>query len=101
MPTLVPNRTEIEAHLEFLFGDAGDLHDGLIEIAYGIGKIDRARHYEVGELAEAARFAAEVNANRANVYVAPALRKPSIRRNRRTGKAAVLGTGVLWSDLDE
>jgi hypothetical protein len=101
MPVLAPDRAEIEAHLEFLFGDAGDLHDGLIEVAYGIGKPDRARHYRVDELAEAARFAAEVNASGANVYVGAALRKPSIRKNKRTGKGGVLGVGALWADIDE
>src|SRR5947207_1460581 len=78
---LVPNITDISAHLHALFSP-GFVHaypDAWIEIAYGFaatgGKINGAQNYSAFELKKAAEFAAAKNAAGFNIYVGPALRR--------------------------
>ena len=102
-----PDQAIIRRHLDVLTETAvgSDLHDGLVEIAWGTfdpaaGRplIDHARLFALGEIDQAVALAARVNAVGNQVYVGAALRKPETARNRRTGKSSFYGSFFAWTD---
>lgn len=106
--TLSPDKKVMTDFLEHLFGGYLDgLHDGLIEISHVQNQGDkpneywRSRLFGTDEIEDAVNFAAEMNAQRRNLYVAPALRHPDADRNKRASKDQVMGTVILWCEWDD
>ena len=94
-----------QAFLDFAFGNFDGT--GLIEIAHSGndgGAINRARLFPntAEGRAEAARFAAERNAEPGvNLYFAPSLRLDTAPRGKRARKTDVLGSPLVWADFDD
>jgi hypothetical protein len=102
-----PNPAKAREFLDAAFGAVEAAYPGaLIEIAYGWpGKsaITRARLFEntADGRREAAEFAARVTLDeQTSVYFAPSLRKPGTERAKRSKKADVLGSPLVWADFD-
>jgi hypothetical protein len=100
MTHLHPDLDAMTAHLMHLHGDQ---LVGLVEIAWTDreGALSLARLFDLGELDEAAEFAAERNAEGANVYCGAALRRETTRRDKRAGDADFLAASAYWVDLDD
>jgi hypothetical protein len=106
--SLTPSRDAMRQFLNHLFGGYLDgLHDGLIEISHVENQGDkpierwRSKLFGTDEIEDAVDFASAMNAQRYNVYVAPALRHPDADRNKRASKDQVMGTVVLWCEWDD
>ena len=101
-----PNIDDMVRHLEHLFGELPASAEGLIELGYTQAAaphpLNRAKHFDIGELLELATEAAELNAvPGVNVYIGPGLRKATTRRNTRTGAADIIAVPAVWADLDD
>lgn len=101
----VPEAACAAAFLEWAFADTPP--DALIEIAYSGadgGAIRFGRLFEntpEGRDAAAA-FAAETTRQEGrNVYYAPALRRSTADRSKRSRKTDVLGSWLAWADFDD
>jgi hypothetical protein len=105
-PILKPNIDDMVRHLEHLFGELPACAEGLIELGYTQAAaphpLNRAKHFDIGDLLELAAEAAELNAvPGVNVYVGPGIRKAATRRNTRTGAADIAAVPAVWADLDD
>src|SRR5262245_22474783 len=100
MPHPEPDEAIIRQYLELLISPAigTPLEDGLIEIAYGQAKPDKARLFTLGDLGQIATFAARVNRAGHQVWVGPALRRPGTHPGKRTGKPAFYASHLAWVD---
>lgn len=102
---LQPDHSMIQSHLTFMFGDA---LDGRFEIT-GCDPQTRkpsarfSRTFDVGDIDEAARYAAEINATPGcNVYFTPALLDNDTPAERHRGSDKdVMATLCVWGDLDD
>jgi hypothetical protein len=103
---LAPDAAQMHAHIEHLFGDAGD---GLIELAWneaGTNEVRKAWSYEntPNDRAQlvAMACAAGVNARPGqNVYVGAALRRPGMPKGKRASDGDVIALPALYADFDE
>jgi hypothetical protein len=95
-----PDEAEIRRHLELLIAPAigSPLQDGLVEIAYGLNKPNKARLFELDDLSQIAEFAARVNRAGHHIWVGMALRLPTWPRAERGTKAAFYGSHFAWMD---
>ena len=91
---LEPDEAVIRQHLEALVAPAvaGPLADGLLEIAYGTTKPNKAHLFPLSDLHQAVEFAARVNRVGNQVYAGMAVRKPGTPIGKRSGKAAFYGS---------
>jgi hypothetical protein len=96
-----PDEVVIRQHLEALVAPAigTSFDDGLIEIAYGRSKPDKAHLFQLAELHLAVEFAARVNRAGHQTWVGAALRKPGSPIGKRTGKKQFYAS--FWSWLDD
>jgi hypothetical protein len=97
---LEPNPEHMQRHLAFLFGDAREYDDGLIEIAVRTDKGWRSRLFGTDELDQAVRYAAAENAAGWNVYVGQALRLPDTPPMGRASDSDHYATTAAYVDLD-
>lgn len=99
-----PNKTDIKRHIEWLIEPArGDYDDALFEIAYdaGQGHCNASRLFDFGQVDDAVEFAARVNADGKNAYIAAALKLPDTDRSERSsGKDFYVATAVPI-DIDD
>lgn len=105
-PPFHPNIDDMALHLAHLFGSLPASATGLIELGYTNAAaphpLNKARHFELGDLLELAAEAAELNATPGvNAYVGPGIRKATTRRNTRTGAADIIALPAVWADLDD
>ena len=101
-----PNTDDMVRHLSHLFGSLPASAEGLIELGFTQAAaphpLNRAKHFELGDLLELAAEAAELNATPGvNVYLGPGIRKATTRRNTRTGAADIMALPAVWADLDD
>jgi hypothetical protein len=109
-PTLVPNRADMRAHVEHLFGGYLDgHHDGRLELAWTDTMPDAAGRYRLAHAAffgtdqfdelvdEAVRRNAQ---SMCNVYIGAALRHPHTAPFGRARDDDFGAATVLWCDLD-
>lgn len=100
---LEPNRDAIKAHLQALFRPVQEEYpDGLIEIAHGPVKPDRASHFAVTDrgIEEAAAFAFNRTSEGQNVYVGVNPRKRTTKWNVRSEDDDVEIAFWHFADLD-
>jgi hypothetical protein len=102
---LQPNHAMLLDHLSFMFGDA---LDGRFEItgcdpATGKPSPRFTRTFDLGDIDEAASYAAEINsAPGCNVYFTPALLSDSTPASLyRSSAKDVTATFYVWADLDD
>ena len=97
---MVP-RTRVIEHFLHLYTKGSD-RTAYFELAWSdeSGKPSHARLFSVRDTAEAAEFAARINAAGHNVYVGGALRRPTASRNRRGSQRDVLQATAVWADFD-
>lgn len=98
-----PNRDAMKTHLEALFAPAREYYpDGLIEIAHGPVKPDKAAHFAVTEkgVDEAVAFALNRNAEGQNVYVGVNPRKRTTKWGVRSDDDDVEISFWHFADLD-
>lgn len=100
LPDLTPNTEHMGQHLKFLFGDAREYDDGLLEIAVRTDKGWRSRLFGTDELDAATRYAAAENAAGWNVYVGQALRLPDTPPVGRASDSDHYATTAAYVDLD-
>jgi predicted P-loop ATPase len=98
---LAPNTDNMRGHLAFLFGDAREFDDGLIEIAVRTAHGWQSRLFGTDEINAAAAWAAQENAKGSNVYVGAALRDPDAPPFGRASDADHYATTAAYVDLDE
>lgn len=102
--TLEPNRADMRAHLDFLFGNATDYDDGQVEIAVcilkGENKVWQSQLFTIDRLDDAVKYAAEQNAAGHNIYFGPALRDPDTPPFGRTKDSDHYATPAVYADLD-
>lgn len=103
--TLVPNKSDISAHLYALFDPTFvQAHsDAWIEIAYGRpeGKLNAAGNFSVFDLEKAVEFAVTKNAAGNNVYVGAAIRHGEKPNSGRANGDHVLDASHSWTEYDE
>lgn len=100
LDNLEPNAEHMAHHLAFLFGDAREYDDGLVEIAVRTDKGWRSRLFGTDELDAATRYAAAENAAGHNVYVGQALRLPDTPPMGRASDSDHYATTAAYVDLD-
>lgn len=103
-PIIEPNREAIQAHLAALFEPAQqDYPDGLIEVAHGPSKPDRAAYFAITDsgIAEAAEFSANRNREGQNVYVGANPRKRLTSLKDRAADSDVEIAFFHFADLDK
>jgi RecA-family ATPase len=103
-PIIEPNRDAILSHLTTLFEPAQwDYPAGLIEIAHGAGKPDRAAYFACTDrgIAEAADHAAFLNRQGQNVYVGVNPRKSTTSLRERASDRDVEIAFFQFADLDK
>jgi hypothetical protein len=98
---LAPNADDMRGHLAFLFGDAREFDDGLIEIAVRTAQGWQSRLFGTDEISAAATWAAQENAKGSNVYVGAALRDPDTPPFGRASDSDHYATTAAYVDLDE
>lgn len=99
-PHLEPNADDMARHLEFLFCNAREYDDGLIEIAAGMNGSWHSRLFNIDQINEAVQYAAQENARGANVYTGQALRDPDTPPFGRASDADHYATTAAYVDLD-
>jgi hypothetical protein len=101
---IMPNLTDINAHLHALFSPAfvHPYPDAWIEIAYAKpdGKLANAENIRAFDLKDAAEFAMTKSRAGFNVYVAPALRQGKQPRSGRATDQHVLASAYAWAEYD-
>ena len=102
-PIIAPNKDQMLAHLDMLFGRA---LSGRVEIT-GIhtdkdGKRPQTEFFDVDALDEAADFAVKINAQPGwNLYVGAALRIESVFPGKAATDDDFLKTYMVWADADD
>jgi hypothetical protein len=102
---LAPDVVQMHAHIEHLFGDAGD---GLIELAWneaGTNEVKKAWHYAntPNDRAQLVVMAGAFGVNAKpgqNVYVGAALRRPGMPKDKRANDGDFFALPALYADLD-
>lgn len=101
---LEPNRTDMKAQLDFLFGNAREYDDGQVEIAVcmlqGERKVWQSQLFTLDRLDDAVNFAATQNAAGHNIYFGAALRDPDVPPFGRASDADHYATPAVYADLD-
>jgi len=101
---LEPNRADMQAHLDFLFGDVREYDDGQIEIAVcmlrGSSKVWQSQLFTTDRLHDAVSYAAASNAAGHNIYVGVALRDPDAAPFGRASDSDHYATPAVYADLD-
>lgn len=100
-----PDKTQIQAHIEFLFKDTPtEYSDGRIEIAYtgaNTSAISSANYFGLDQINDAVDFVVAKNmVEGINVYVGAALRTPSGAPFGRSSIADYYASTCLWADID-
>jgi hypothetical protein len=105
MQNLIPNKSAMLQHLQFLFTELDDYKDGFIEIAYtpnNSGAVNKAEYFDIYSLEKAADFAFNKNKeNGVNVYVGAALREPNTAPFCRSSADDFYVSTAIWVDLDD
>ena len=101
---LEPNRADMQAHLDFLFGDVREYDDGQVEIAVcmlrGSSKVWQSQLFTTDRLHDAVSYAAASNAAGHNIYVGVALRDPDAAPFGRASDSDHYATPAVYADLD-
>jgi hypothetical protein len=101
---LVPNRTDISAHLYALFSPAfvQPYPDAWIEIAFGRpdGDLNAAETFSVFDLEKAVEFAESKNRDGYNLYVGAAMRHGERSKTGRASGHHVLAASNTWAEFD-
>jgi hypothetical protein len=110
-PILTPNRADMLAHVEHLFGGYLEgMHDGLIELAWTDATPDDSGRYPLrhgqlfgtDQIEELVDRAIELNLQaRTNVYIGACLRKPDTPPFGRGNDEDFYCAPSYWSDLDD
>lgn len=99
-----PDEAAIKAHLELLFAPLREEYpQGLIEVAYGAGKPDKAQLFNIRDdgIADAVVFAASRARAGENIYVGVNPRKPGTPNLKRAADSDVECAIWQFSDLDK
>src|SRR5882724_7119399 len=101
---LVPNKTDISAHLYALFSPAfvQPYQDAWFEIAYSnlAGEVNAAEIFSVFDLEPAVAFAEQKSRVGCNVYVGPAIRQGEHPASGRASDKDVVTSSCAWAEFD-
>ncbi len=101
---LVPNKSDISAHLYALFDPAfvQPYPEAWIEIAYGRpdGHLNAAENFSVFDLEKAAEFAEAKNKAGFNIYVGAAMRHGEKPASGRANGDHVVDASHAWAEFD-